>query len=144
MTFPRGSSLLAIVAILSVALNLFLAGSQLGHQFRGPAQPMNFQQRLTGVLRELPEADQPIARGVLDSHMSDIIEKWRASRPANQRAALAMHADPFDADEARAAFDKANQRTEEVRKALQAAMIELAQKVSPEGREKLRVPGAGF
>ncbi|MDB5397644.1 MAG: hypothetical protein JWM91_5150 [Rhodospirillales bacterium] len=144
MSFPRGVGLLGIVAILSVALNLFLAGNQLGHHFRGPMQQPNFQQRLGGVWRDLPEADQAIARGVVDSHYNDILEKWRAFRPASQRAAMAMHADPFDPEEAKAAYEKANQRSEEFRKALQDTLIEIAQKISPNGRERLHVPGGGF
>ena len=46
MILPRGALILAIIAILSVGLNLFLAGTQLGHEFRGPQAPMNFEQRL--------------------------------------------------------------------------------------------------
>jgi uncharacterized membrane protein len=144
VSFPRGASLLSIIAILSVALNLFLAGNQLGHHFRGPMQPPNFQQRLNGMLRELPEADQAIARGIIDSHLGDILERWRVFRPANQRVALAIHADPFDPEEAKAAYEKANQRSEEFRRALQATLIEVAQKVSPEGRARLHVAGGGF
>lgn len=144
MSFPRGAGLLGIVTVISVALNLFLAGNQLGHHFRGPMSPPNFQQRLNGMWRDLPEADQVIARGIADNHSSDILEKWRAFRPANQRAALAMHADPFDPEEAKAAYEKANQRSEEFRKALQDTLIEIAQKISPEGRERLHVPGGAF
>ena len=111
MSFPRGVGLLGLIAVVSVALNLFLAGNELGHHFRGPMPPPNFQQRLTGMWHELPDADQAIARSVLDSRYADIIEKWRAIRPANQRTGLAMHADPFDADEARAAYEKANEKS---------------------------------
>ncbi len=144
MSFPRGAGLIGIVAILSIALNLFLAGNQLGRHFRGPAQPPNFQQRLNGIWRDLPEADQTIAHTIAESHYNDILDKWRAFRPANQRAALAMHADPFDPEEARAAYEKANQRSEDFRKALQETIIEVAQKISPEGREQLHLPGGGF
>ncbi len=144
MSFPRGVGLLGLVAVLSVALNLFLAGNQLGHHFRGPMPQQNFQQRLNGMWRDLPDADQAIARGVVDNHYADIMEKWRAVRPANQRIGLAMHANPFDPDEARSAYEKANEKSEEFRKALRETLIEIAQKISPEGREHLRVQGGGF
>ena len=116
MILPRGVLVLAIVAILSVALNLFLAGNQLGHQFRGPQSPMNFEQRLHNWWREMPPADQAIAEGVLQQHRGEIMEKWRAFRPANQRLV-------------------------ELRATLQSTLIEIAQKVSPEGRKHMRVPG---
>ena len=141
---PRGVSLLIIVAIISVAFNLFLAGNLLGHHFRGPTPPANFQQRLNGIWRDLPAADQVIARGVVDARHGDILDKWRAFRPANQRAALAMHADPFDPEEAKAAYEKANQRSQDFRKTLQDVLIEIAKKISPEGRERLHVVGGVF
>lgn len=144
MSFPRGVGLLAIIAVISVALNLFLAGNQLGRHFRGPMPPMNFLERLSIMSRDLPEADRVIARAVLDRHSAEIQEKWRAVRPAMQRAGVAMHADPFDAAEAKAAYEKANERSEELRKAIQDMLIETAQSISAEGRERLRVPGGGL
>ncbi len=144
MTLPRGGAILGIVAVISIAFNLFLVGHQFGRNFRGPMPPGNFQERLNGLWRDMPSADQTIAHGIVDSHYNDILEKWRAFRPANQRAALAMHADPFDPSEAKAAYDNANRRSEEFRKAMQDTLIEIAQKISPEGRERLHVPGGGF
>jgi hypothetical protein len=138
---PRGILVLAVVAILSVALNLFLAGNQLGHEFRGPGSQPDFEKRLHGIWRDMPVADQPIAQGVLDQHMSEIMEKWRAFRPANQHVNQVMHADPFDPAEAKAAFDIANQRWTELRTAMQNMLLEAAQKVSPEGRKHIRAPG---
>jgi uncharacterized membrane protein len=138
---PRGILGLAIVAILSVALNLFLAGNQLGRQFRAPVPPPNFEQRLHTLWRDMPAADQPIAQGILDQHYSEIIEKWRQFRPASQHVVQVMHADPFDPVEAKAAFDNANQRWAELRTAMQNMLIEIAQKVSPEGRKHIHAPG---
>jgi uncharacterized membrane protein len=144
VNLPRGVGILGGIAIVSVAINLFLAGDLVGRHFRGPPSPANFQQRLEVLLRDLPAADKAIAHTVMESHYSDIIEKWRAFRPANQRAALAMHADPFDPAEARAAYDNVNKRSEDLREAVQNTMIEIAQKISPKGREHLRIPGGGL
>jgi uncharacterized membrane protein len=138
---PRGVLVLAIVAILSVALNLFLAGNQLGRQFRAPPPPPNFEQRLHTLSRDMPAADQPIAQGILDQHYSEIMEKWRQFRPANQHVVQVMHADPFDPVEAKAALDNANQRWADLRTAIQSMLVEIAQKVSPEGRKHLHAPG---
>jgi len=139
----RGILVLGIVAVLSIALNLFLAGEQLGHHFRGPMPPPNFDQRLHGLLRDMPAADQPIAQGILDQHYSELNDKWRAFRPANQRISAALRADPFDPAEAKAAYDNANRRSEELRAAMQATLIEIAGKISPEGRRCLRAGGGG-
>jgi uncharacterized membrane protein len=137
----RGVLVLAIVAVLSVALNLFLAGNQLGHEMRGPQPAANFEQRLHTWWRDMPAADQAIAESVMQQHMADIMEKWRAFRPANQHVIQAMRAENFDPVEARTALDVANQRLGELRAAMQNALIEVAQKVSPEGRKHIRAPG---
>jgi uncharacterized membrane protein len=128
----------------SVALNLFLAGNQLGHRFRAPPPPPSgsFEQRMRALPHEMPAADQPIAQGILDQHINEIMEKWRQFRPANQRIVQVMHADPFDPAEAQAAFDAANQRLAELRAAVQNTLIEIDQKISPEGRKHLHAPGA--
>ena len=141
MILPRGVLVLAIVAILSVALNLFLAGNQLGHQFRGPPPALNFEQRLHGWWRDMPAADQAIAEGVMRQHQGEIMEKWRAFRPASQHVIQIMHSENFDPAEAKTALDTANQRLTELRGVLQSTLIEIAQKVSPEGRKHIRVPG---
>ncbi len=141
MILPRGVLVLAIVAILSVALNLFLAGNQLGREVRGSPSPINFEQRLHNWWRDMPPADQTIAEGVMQQHLGEIMEKWRAFRPANQHAIQIMHTENFDPAEAKAALDTANQRMVELRGALQNTLIEIAQKVSPEGRKHIRVPG---
>lgn len=143
MILKRGILLLGIVATLSIALNLFLAGEQLGRQFRQPVPPPNFEQRLENMWRDMPAADQVNAQEVLDRRRGDLIEKWRACRPANQRVIAAMRADPFDPAEAKAAYENANQRWEELRQAMRDTMIEIAQKISPEGRKHIRGPGMG-
>ena len=141
MILPRGILVLAVIAILSVALNLFLAGNQLGRQFRGSPPPMNFEQRLHGWWRDMPAADQSIAEDIMRQHIGEIQEKWRAFRPANQHALQLMRAENFDPAEAKAALDIANQRLADLKAAMQSTMIEIAQKISPEGRKHLRAPG---
>lgn len=143
MILPRGVLALAIVAILSVGLNLFLAGIQLGHEFREPQAPMNFEQRLHTWWRDMPPADQAIAEGVMQEHIGDIMEKWRAFRPANQHVNQILHSGNLDPAEAKAAFDVASQRAADLRAVMVDTLVEMAQKVSPEGRKHLRAPG-GF
>lgn len=141
MILPRGVLVLAIIAILSVALNLFLAGNQLGHHLRPPPTQANFEQRLHGWWRDMPPADQSIAEGVMEQHIGEILERWRAFRPANQHVIQVMHAENFDAAEAKAALDTANQRLADLRAAVQGTLMEIAQKISPEGRKHIHVPG---
>jgi uncharacterized membrane protein len=138
---PRGFLILAIVAILSIALNLFLAGNQLGHEFRRSGAPMSFEHRLHTWWRDMPPADQAIAEGVMQQHLGEIMEKWRAFRPANQHAIQLMRAENFDPVEAKTAIDLADRRLADLRAVMQNTLIEIARKVSPEGRKHIRAPG---
>jgi uncharacterized membrane protein len=141
MIAARGVRLLALLLIVSVALNLFLAGDLLGVKFRGPPPAPTFDQRLEAIWRNLPPADQPIARRIVEKHREEVITRWLALRPAAQRVSDAIRARPYATAETQAAFDNTNARTEELRQALQSTVIELAGQISEEGRRELHFPG---
>jgi uncharacterized membrane protein len=138
----RGGGLLVVILIVSVGINLFLAGNQLGLWLHHPP-PMNFEQRLDMLLRDLPDSDRAAARDILEQHRQDLRSKFHLSRGAAQAAAAAIHAEPFNADDTRAAFAKANELSADFRRSLQDTLIEIAGKVSPAGREHLRPGVAG-
>jgi hypothetical protein len=115
-----------------------------GHRFRGPPTSMDIERRLEGMWRDMPEADRPIARAILRQHHDAIVSRWDALRPANQSAVAEMRSEPFVVDVTKRAFDDTNQRLTEFRIAIQDTMIDIASKISPEGRKHLRVPGGGF
>jgi uncharacterized membrane protein len=137
----RGLGLLALVLIASLAVNLFLAGNQVGQQFHR-ARPMNFEQRLEALIQTLPDADRPIAQEVVDQHRQDLAGKLRAYRVSAVAAAVAVRAEPFNDETARQAFAKANEQSAIFRQTVEDMVIEIAGKVSPAGREHLR-PGIG-
>lgn len=138
MTFPRSSALLGLIAVISLALNLFLAGGLLGRQFHKPNLTQDFEARLNAVWEEMPNADQAIVREILGRHHDELVAKWRASRTANQHAGISLHSAPFDPNEAHGNFVTSNQRSMELRIAVQDTLIEIAGKISDEGREHLR------
>jgi len=139
---PRGVVLLGILAVVSIALNLFLAGGLLGRQFHRPSPGREFETRLEAVLRDVPEPDHKLAQDILQENHDVLLEKWHAARNAGQRAALSMRATPFDANEAKADIAKWNERIMDFRTTFQQTMMEIAGKMSPEGRARLRLgPG---
>ena len=142
MKFSRGVRLLVVILIVSVGINLFLAGNQLGLWFHHPV-PMNFEQRLEILLRELPEADRAGAHEILLAHRQEILDKFHVYRQSATAAAAVVHAEPFNADDARAAFATANANSAEFRQALEDMVIDIAGKISPKGREHLRAGIAG-
>lgn len=142
MKLSRGVRLLVVILIVSVGMNMFLAGNQLGLCFHHPA-PMNFEQRLEILLRELPDADRASAHEILLAHRQDILDKFHVYRQSATAAAAAVHAEPFNADDARTAFATANGNSAEFRQALEDMVIDIAGKISPKGREHLRAGIAG-
>jgi uncharacterized membrane protein len=138
---PRTARILGAVIVVSVALNLFIAGNLLGDRLRGPVPARPFDQRIEDIWRNLPEADQPIAREVVDRHRDQIMGSWRTLRSAAQHATQIVRADTFAAEDARAAFAIVDTRNQELRRAIQDTVIELAAKISPQGRAALRYPG---
>ncbi len=144
MISPRGARILGLVAVVSVTINLFIAGSFLGGRFRGPPQAVNFEQRLDEALDALPEADKPIAKEIFALHRDEIIQKWRASRMAAGKAGKGMRAKIFNEAEVEADLDASNDRFLDFRKALQSLFLDIGGKISPEGRQRLRAPGAAF
>ena len=148
MTLSRGIGILGLIAVISIGGNLFLAGNLIGRQFRPGPMSMTFEQRLDfgwqHMWQQLPDADKPIVKDIFARHREDLILKWRAARMPAQRAALALRADPFDEAQARMDLDQANERQTEFRKAVQDMFVEIAGKISPEGREKLRSPIGGL
>ena len=143
MTVPKGVLILVIVAVLSLALNLFLAGGLLGRQFHHPPPGQELESRLDALARDMSPADQAIVHDIVAQHHDALLDKWRASRAAGQEAAVALHATPFSADDSKSLLGKWTDRGLEFRNAFHDLLVEIAGKVSPDGRSHLRFgPGS--
>jgi uncharacterized membrane protein len=140
----RGARILGLVVVVSIAINLFLAGAILGGRFRGPPPPVPFEQRLDASWEGLPDADRPVAKEVYARHREEIIRTWHAFRAAAQRANRGMRANTFNEGEVRADIAASNDRFMEFRRAIQDLFLEIGGKISQEGRERLRAPGGAF
>lgn len=139
MRFPRATTVLSIVALFSVGLNVFFASSFIGREFRRPPPP-DFSPHFDFMWRNMPAADQSIARDVFNRRREEIVVKWRALRPSGQSANEVLRATPFDEAMAREALNRFNQQVRDYRVSLQDALLEVAGRVSPEGRAELRPP----
>ncbi len=144
MISTRGVRILGLVVVISVAINLFLAGAILGGRFRGPPPPVPFEQRLDALWEELPDGDRPVAEEIYARHRDEIVQKWHAFHAATQRANRGMRASTFNEGEVRADIATSNDRLMEFRRAVQDLFIDIGGKISQEGRERLRAPGGAF
>lgn len=138
MSIPRSAALLGIVAVASLAFNLFLGGTLLGQRFHKPPPGQDLTVRLETMWRSMPEQDQAVAHDIVSRHQDELLIKWRAWRSASKQASLSLTTTPFDANDIQAEFTKSNDRAQDFRHALQDLLTEIAGKVSPEGRTRLR------
>lgn len=142
MIFQRGVAILGFVTVISIAVNLFLAGDLLGRQFHRPAPGQEFDARLKVVFNDMPDSDRKIAQEIIEQHRDTLVEKWHAARTAGQHAALSLHATPFEINDAKTDLARWNDRILDFRAAFQDTMMDIAGKISPEGRAHLRLgPG---
>jgi uncharacterized membrane protein len=140
----RGAWILGLLAVVSIGLNLFLAGTILGGQFRKPAPAPNFEQRLDTIWDGLPDADREVAKQIYAKHRDEIIQKWHLSRTAAQRAVKDLKAKSFSEAEVTSDFAASNDRVMEFRKVFQDMILDVASKISPDGRQRLRAAGGAL
>lgn len=130
--------------VLSLALNLFMAGAIASYLFVGRdhghhrGAPWRGHSLHPRVLRKLlPEQDQPVLDAILQAHRPRIRERVKALRDARGAVAQAMRAEPFERRQLEAALTGLRSRETEMAEAAQAMALELAARVSPEGRARL-------
>ena len=116
----------ALLFLISLALNLFLAGMMAGRWLhRGkPGEGM-------GMGRVVPPESQPVARRVMASHRAAMGERSREARESRKRAIEALSAEPFDAARASAALKEFRAKAALVDDEMNTAMVELAGALPP-------------
>ncbi len=131
---------LTIALVVSVALNVALAGFVLGRLSGRPAAPAVLEPAigLFRVVRELPEPRREELRPVLRQHMRSLRPEIRAIREAQERINAALGQQPFAGNDLAAAL-------EEFRAALLASqirshglLVQIAAAMTPEERLLLR------
>jgi uncharacterized membrane protein len=146
VTLTRGPTIIAVVAAISLGINLFLAGEIVGRQFHHgppPPPPPDFESHLGQLWHEMPEADRDIVRGIISRRRAELMEKWHDARAAGQAVIAALHANLYQAADLQSALGRWNQRTLDFRNNFQDMLVEIASQISPEGRLHLRFgPGA--
>ena len=128
MTFTgRKGTALLVALIVSVCINLLLAGVMVGGRWHHP-QPW---------WRDVPEEVRPILKQAFDSHKAEFDARRDAVRQARQKVAELLKADPID----QAALDQAladlSQKSEAIRALGNAMMVEVAKQLTPELRAQM-------
>jgi uncharacterized membrane protein len=133
---------LAIVATLSLALNLVVAGIVIAHRSDPPPPPFNLGS--PGVIEQMFRDLSPEGRAVMLESMRDgrkeLRDSFKALREMKREIKHIIEADTVDQVALTAALDRLAALTTAVQTRLQQAFIEGVVKLSIEDRKRLR-PG---
>jgi Spy/CpxP family protein refolding chaperone len=129
MTFTgrTGTALLAAL-IVSLCVNLLLAGVMVGGRWHGDRGPW---------WRDVPEEAQPIMKQVFESHKAEFDAHRDAVRQARQKVADLLKADPIDQAALDQAMAELSQQSQSIRQLGNTMMIEVAKQLSPELRAQV-------
>ncbi len=128
MTFTgrKGTALLAAL-IVSVCVNLLLAGVMVGGRWHGPGP----------WWKDIPDEARPIMKQAFDSHKAEFDAHRDAVQQARQKVADILKADPIDQAALDQALAELSQQSQEIRELGNTMMVEVAKQLSPEIRAQM-------
>lgn len=131
---------LAVVLFVSLALNLFLAGSMVG-RWSGHGRHAWGENKHWGakywLSHTLGDEAAPKVEAMWDTHRAKLKPLREEAKQARGAIQQALAADPFDAEAYAAALQHSLERGMAVRASHHAFMIDLARVLTPEQRAKL-------
>lgn len=137
MTLSGRTGTLVIVAlVVSICLNLLVAGMIIGHRWHGGPDRMGPFGGPPGgaILREMPEEARPLIKTILKQHKSDFEARRDAMQQARRRVAEILQAEAIDQGQLDAALKDLQQRSQELQQLGHTVLIEVAQKLPPDLR----------
>ena len=127
LTGRRGTAVVA-AAIISLCLNLLLAGLMIGghwHDGRGP------------FWKDLPEEARVVVKDVFDAHKQEFEGHRQDVQDARQKVADLLKADTINKDQLDQALAQLSQQTQTMQQFGQQVMVEIAQKLPPDLRRQM-------
>lgn len=137
----RTSRWLRIVLILSLAINLLIAGVVAGRWWmhgrpHGPGQHP-FTAAIERLMKDLPEAKREHAGELLKHHRDTVRPLRELSREAREGAREAILTDPYDEAKVKTAFDRFRDIRQTRRQSTRDMMLGLMRELNLEERKKL-------
>jgi Spy/CpxP family protein refolding chaperone len=128
MTFTgrKGTSLL-VMLIVSVCVNLLLAGVMIGGRWHGPGP----------WWMNVPEEARPIMKQAFDAHKAEFDAHRDAVQQARQKVADILKKDPIDQAALDQALAELSQQSQVIRELGNSMMVEVAKQLSPEIRAQM-------
>lgn len=135
---------LAIVATLSLALNLVVAGIVIAHRSDPPPPPFDLGSPavMEQMFRELSPEGRAVMLDSLRVGRKELRDSFKALREIKREIKQIVEADAVDQPALKAAFDRLTVLTTTVQTRLQQSFVEGVAKLSIDDRKRLR-PGRG-
>jgi len=131
----RKGTVVVVAAIVSLCLNLLLAGLMIGGRWHdGPGRHGPGRGDL---MASIPEEARPLIKDVFDSHKTEFESHRAAIRQARQKVAELLKADPIDQARINQALSDLMQQTQAMQQFGNGVMIEIARKLPPEQRREM-------
>jgi Spy/CpxP family protein refolding chaperone len=124
----RTGTTVVVAAIVSVCLNLLLAGILVGGRWHGPGG---------GPFRDMPDDVRSVAKSVFETHKAEFDSRRDAVQQARMKVADVLKADPIDQAQLNQALSELLQQSQAMQQLGHQVMVEVAQKLPPEQREKM-------
>lgn len=123
--------------IVSVTLNLLLAGVIAGHAMKPAHRGEAWRAAIESVAATLPEEKAALLRGEMDKARGENRERWKAMKAAREAAMDALAAEPFDANAYRNAVARVHRLREEAMDRFAVATETAATRLSQDERRRL-------
>jgi uncharacterized membrane protein len=135
--------ILAVVLLLSLAINVLIAGFVLG-RLHGPPPGDDFQHIVGMLVRPYPPE---IQRAIMDdalAHRDELRRKFDAMRDARREAFDAMRADPFDQAKLDAAYADVRAAADAMQQAIQRIETTAVADAPADVRHQIKPPRGPF
>lgn len=129
----------AVLAVISLTLNLFLGGLVVGRFLRPDPPPRDMGPiALFRVSRDLDPASREIIERVREQRREGISDAMHEAAEARMKAVDALCAEDFDEARAREAFEAFRKQSRRAHDEMHEALIDVAKAMTPEQRIELR------
>lgn len=125
---------LKIVLVLSLALNVAVAGLYLGRSTRPEVRLYGSDQRIARIVAQMPESRKAEAAAYLAEKRKDIQALRPESRKVREEWLAAVKAEPYSLDSAKAAINRRVELSMKRRQIVYDAMAEFLAKMTPAER----------
>ena len=132
----RTGTAIVVVAIVSLCVNLLLAGMMVGGRWHDGHRG-HWRSGEGSFLSRVPEDARPIVKGVFDAHKTEFDAHRKQVGEARQKVAELMKAEVIDQPQLDLALAELQHRTQAMQQFGHQVMIEVAQKLPPDLRREM-------